>query len=71
MQKRELFRKINKKELEKENSHGGSRELNDFKMYVGALLPWHKLRVEAFLGSLLSSDVATGISRVKKDGSIY
>jgi hypothetical protein len=50
------------KELEKQNSHHDSRDVQEFKEGVGALLPWHRLWVDVFLRRLPEEQLSTAIT---------
>ena len=56
-------------ELEKENSHQDSRDAREIKEDVGALLPWHKLWVEAFLGRLHGARLGSAVQEAQTASS--
>ncbi|WP_331280426.1 AVAST type 3 anti-phage nuclease/ATPase Avs3a [Alcanivorax nanhaiticus] len=53
-----------KKEIEKANKHSASRDLQEFKEDIGALLPWHKLWASVLLGQVKKEDVTSEIEKV-------
>jgi hypothetical protein len=55
-----------RKEIEKDNKHTTSRDLQEFQEDIGALLPWHKLWASVLLGRVKKEDVATEIKKTSE-----
>ena len=55
-----------KKQLEAKERHHESRELQEFKEDIGALLPWHVLWAKAFLGGVPRAEAAERIEEARK-----
>ncbi|MDD4929787.1 MAG: hypothetical protein PHP85_10965 [Gallionella sp.] len=53
-----------KKEIELDKRHSESRDLLEFKEYIGALLPWFNLWARAFLGHVPRAQLADAIAEV-------
>jgi hypothetical protein len=54
-----------RKELEADNRHSDSRDAQEFKEDVGALLPWHELWSRAFLGQIEKTQIANAIENAR------
>ena len=50
-----------REELERENGHQDSQDAREFKEVVGALLPWHRLWVDTFLGRVPVARLASAV----------
>lgn len=56
-------------ELEKKNKHHDSRNAQEFKEVVGALLPWHALRAETFLKLLPKDSLADAVAKARSESA--
>lgn len=56
-----------KKQLIEDTKTQSSREMRDFKEDIGALLPWHRLWAEAFLGRMKVQDVFNSVERTRAE----
>jgi hypothetical protein len=54
-----------KAELEKKPRHQSSREAEEFKENIGALLPWHQLRATALLRGIAKETLSDHIARTR------
>jgi hypothetical protein len=54
-----------RKEIETEKQHNDSRNLQEFKQDIGALLPWYSLWARAFLGHVPKAQLAEAIADAK------
>lgn len=50
-----------KAEIDKDNKHSTSRDLQEFQEDIGALLPWHALWASVVLGHVKKEEIATKI----------
>lgn len=62
-----------RKEIEKDNKHSTSRDLDEFNEIVGSLLPWHKLWARSLLDqkSVSSDDFMQALKASKSQKSHY
>ncbi len=51
-----------RKELETQNSHYDSQGAREFKVAIGALLPWHQLWASVFLGNVPEDQLSAAIA---------
>jgi hypothetical protein len=55
--------------LKKTNSVDASNDTREFKEQIGAVLPWHQLWVDIFLGKIRQPDTAAAVSEAHKASS--
>ena len=58
-----------REKLERENRYQDSYDTREFKEVVGALLPWHKLWVDTFLGRVSADRLASAVEEVRTASS--
>jgi hypothetical protein len=58
-----------RKEIEAKKPHSESQELREFKINVGALLPWHKLWAQVSIEPKPVIDIAIEIEKAKSESS--
>jgi hypothetical protein len=58
-----------RRELEKEKKHSDSRDAQEFKEDIGALLPWHQLWAKTFLGQIAKSEIAQKVAVTLSESS--
>jgi len=58
-----------RKALDKENSPYSSHEAREFEKVIGALLPWHQLWAETFLGRINTNSISAAIENAKSASS--
>jgi hypothetical protein len=56
-------------ELEDNKRHYDSQEAREFKQFIGALLPWHQLWVDVFLGNIPHRDLSDAITATISESS--
>ena len=58
-----------REKLEREDTHDFSEELREFKVEVGALLPWHRLRADILVNTIDPSALPEAIAKAHRESS--